>query len=56
MKHLSSGRETIAAGDFEGTESRQYMHDSIETAVSIRAEVMEAVGFPRLSTWGTVSR
>jgi fructose/tagatose bisphosphate aldolase len=56
MNHLSSGRETVAAGDFEATESRQYLHDSIEPAASIRAEVMEAVGYPRLSIWGTVPR
>jgi fructose/tagatose bisphosphate aldolase len=41
-------REAVAAGDFEATESRQYLHDSIEAAASIMVEVMEAIGYPRL--------
>ncbi len=46
---LFTRREAIAAGDFEATESRQYLHDSIETAASIMVEIMEAIGYPRLS-------
>jgi fructose/tagatose bisphosphate aldolase len=48
--HLLERREAIAAGDFEATESRQYLHDSTEAAASIMVEVMEAIGYPRLSS------
>ena len=46
---LLARSEAITAGDFEATESRQYLHDSTETAASIMVEVMEAIGYPRLN-------
>jgi hypothetical protein len=48
-ERLLERREAIAAGDFEATESRQYLHDSIEAAASIMVEVMETIGYPQLS-------
>jgi fructose/tagatose bisphosphate aldolase len=45
---LFARHEAIAAGDFEATESRQYLHDSVEVAASIMVEVMETIGYPRL--------
>jgi fructose/tagatose bisphosphate aldolase len=49
-KQLLARRAAIEAGDFEAAESRQYLHDSIEAAADIMVEVMEAIGYPRLST------
>ncbi len=48
-KSLVARWEAIEAGEFEATESHQYLHDSTEAAASIMVEVMEAIGYPRLS-------
>jgi fructose/tagatose bisphosphate aldolase len=45
---LAERQAAIQAGDFEATESRQYLHDSIESAAAIMVEIMEAIGYPRL--------
>jgi len=47
-ERLLARQDAIRAGQFEATESRQYLHDSIEAAASIMVEVMEAIGYPRL--------
>jgi fructose/tagatose bisphosphate aldolase len=46
---LIARRAAIEAGDFEATESRQYLQDSIESAAAIMVEVMEAIGYSRLT-------
>lgn len=38
----------IAQGDFEATESRQYLDDSIEAAVEVMVDVMERLGYAQL--------
>jgi fructose/tagatose bisphosphate aldolase len=48
-KQLIARKDAIEHGDFEATESRQYLHDSIDAAAAIMVEVMEAIGYPRLS-------
>jgi fructose/tagatose bisphosphate aldolase len=45
---LMERRSAIEAGDFEATESRQYLTDSIESAASSMLEVMELLGYPSL--------
>jgi fructose/tagatose bisphosphate aldolase len=47
-KQLIARQAAIEAGDFEATESRQYLYDSIEAAANIMVEVMELVGYPKL--------
>jgi fructose/tagatose bisphosphate aldolase len=48
-QRLIARQEAIHAGEFEAAESRQYLHDSIEAAADIMVEVMETLGYPRLS-------
>jgi fructose/tagatose bisphosphate aldolase len=45
---LIARQAAIAAGDFEATESRQYLQDSTEAAANIMVEVMEQIGYPKL--------
>lgn len=47
-RQLIARQEQIAAGDFEATESRQYLDDSIEAAAAIMVEVLETLGYPNL--------
>ena len=47
-RQLIARAGAIEAGDFEATESRQYLDDSVEAAADIMLEVMETVGYPRL--------
>ncbi len=47
-RQLIARQAAIEAGDFEATESRQYLYDSIEAAAQIMVEVMELVGYPKL--------
>jgi hypothetical protein len=47
---LFTRRDGIAVGDFEATESRGYLYDSIEAAAAIMVDVMDAIGYPRLNT------
>jgi fructose/tagatose bisphosphate aldolase len=49
-RQLIGRQEAIEAGDFEATESRQYLVDSIEAAAAVMVEVMEIIGYPRLGT------
>jgi len=49
-RQLIARREAIEAGEFEATESRQYLVDSIEAAAAVMVEVMEIIGYPRLGT------
>jgi fructose/tagatose bisphosphate aldolase len=49
-RQLIARREAIEAGDFEATESRQYLVDSIEAAAAVMVEVMEIIGYPHLGT------
>ena len=45
---LFERRAAIEAGDFEATESRQYLVDSIESAAASMVQVMELLGYPDL--------
>ncbi len=45
---LIERRAAIEAGDIEATESRQYLHDSIESAAVTMVSAMEAMGYPLL--------
>lgn len=45
---LLARRSAIEAGDFEATESHQYLCDSIDAAATVMVEAMEAIGYPRL--------
>ena len=47
-RQLLLRRDAVEAGDFEASESRQYLHDSIETAATIMVGIMEAIGYPHL--------
>jgi fructose/tagatose bisphosphate aldolase len=47
-RQLIARQDAIERGDFEATESRQYLHDSIERAAEIMIEVMETIGYPHL--------
>jgi fructose/tagatose bisphosphate aldolase len=47
-KQLIKRQADIERGDFESTESRQYLHDSIEAAADIMVEVMERIGYGNL--------
>lgn len=49
-RRLIARAAAIEAGDFEATESRQYLDDSIEAAADVMVEVMETIGYPRLGT------
>ncbi|NLX08135.1 MAG: class II fructose-bisphosphate aldolase [Chloroflexi bacterium] len=49
-RQLIARQDAIAAGDFEASESRQYLYDSIEQAAGIMVEVMETIGYPNLGT------
>jgi fructose-bisphosphate aldolase class II len=48
-RKLIERQAAIEAGDFEATESKQYLYDSIECAADVMVEVMELIGYPRLS-------
>lgn len=48
-ERLIARQDAIRAGDFEAAESRQYLADSIERAAEIMMEVMETIGYARLS-------
>lgn len=45
---LIERQAAIRANDFEASESRQYLADSIEKAADIMVEVMETIGYARL--------
>jgi fructose/tagatose bisphosphate aldolase len=45
---LLARQAAITAGDFEATESRQYLQDSTEAAADIMVGVMEQIGYPKL--------
>jgi fructose-bisphosphate aldolase, class II len=47
-RQLIARKDAIERGDFEATESHQYLVDSIESAAGTMVEVMEAIGYPRL--------
>jgi fructose/tagatose bisphosphate aldolase len=47
-EQLIARQAAIRAGDFEATESHQYLTDSIERAAQIMMEVMETLGYARL--------
>src|SRR5581483_5853844 len=47
-RQLIARRDAIERGDFEATESRQYLHDSMERAAEIMIDVMETIGYPNL--------
>ena len=49
-RQLIARQDAIEAGDFEASESRQYLYDSIEKAADIMVEVMETIGYPNLGT------
>jgi fructose/tagatose bisphosphate aldolase len=49
-RQLIARQEAIEAGDFEATESRQYLFDSIESAADIMVEVLEVLGYPLLGS------
>jgi fructose/tagatose bisphosphate aldolase len=49
-RKLMARQDAIEAGDFEASESRQYLYDSTEAAAAVMAEVMELIGYPRLGT------
>jgi fructose/tagatose bisphosphate aldolase len=49
-RKLMARKDAIEAGDFEASESRQYLYDSTAAAASVMAEVMELIGYPRLGT------
>jgi fructose/tagatose bisphosphate aldolase len=42
--------DAVRAGNFEATESRQYLDDSIEAAAQIMIDVMDSIGYARLAT------
>lgn len=44
-RELFARKDQVESGDFESTESRQYLHDSIEAAADIMIEVMERIGY-----------
>jgi fructose/tagatose bisphosphate aldolase len=46
---LIARQDAIARGDFEATESHQYLEDSTQRAAAIMLEVMETIGYPRLA-------
>ena len=46
---LVSRMDKIKAGDFESTESMQYMRDNVEKAADIMEEMMELYGYPNLA-------
>ncbi len=46
---LIARQDAIAAGDFESTESHRYLEDSTLRAAEIMLEVMEAIGYARLT-------
>ena len=46
---LIARQAAIATGDFEATESHQYLDDSTLRAAEIMLEVMETIGYPRLA-------
>ena len=48
-QQLIARQSAIEAGDFEATESHQYLLDSTERAAQIMVEVMELIGYPHLS-------
>jgi fructose/tagatose bisphosphate aldolase len=48
-RQLIARQNAIEAGDFEATESHQYLIDSTEQAAQIMVEVMELIGYPHLS-------
>ncbi|MCA9902643.1 MAG: class II fructose-bisphosphate aldolase [Anaerolineae bacterium] len=47
-QRLFERRDAVERGDFEATESHQYLTDSVETAADIMVEVMELLGYARL--------
>ncbi|MCL4247220.1 MAG: class II fructose-bisphosphate aldolase [Anaerolineae bacterium] len=47
-RRLFERREAVERGDFEATESHQYLTDSVETAADIMVDVMELLGYARL--------
>ncbi len=47
-KGLLGRREAIEAGDFEATESRQYLYDSIDAAATVMEGIMESIGYAQL--------
>ena len=48
-QQLIARQSAIEAGDFEATESHQYLINSTERAAQIMVEVMELIGYPNLS-------
>jgi fructose/tagatose bisphosphate aldolase len=46
---LLSRADKIAQGDFEATESRQYLDDSLEAAAEVMVGVMETLGYAQLA-------
>ncbi len=49
-RRLIARAGAIEAGEFEATESRQYLDDSIEAAADVMVAVMETLGYPHLGT------
>ncbi|MHB8628778.1 MAG: class II fructose-bisphosphate aldolase [Aggregatilineales bacterium] len=47
-KKLIARQAAIEAGEFEATESHQYLQDSTEAAADIMVEVMEQISYPKL--------
>ncbi|MBN1285833.1 MAG: class II fructose-bisphosphate aldolase [Anaerolineae bacterium] len=47
-RQVVARRDAIEAGDFEATESRQYLYDSIEAAADIMEGVLELIGYAKL--------
>jgi len=47
-QRLFERRDAIERGDFEASESRQYLTDSLETAADIMVDVMGLLGYGRL--------
>jgi fructose/tagatose bisphosphate aldolase len=47
-RQLIARQNAIEAGDFEASESHQYLVDSTERAADIMVEVMETIGYPHL--------
>ncbi len=48
-QQLIARQQAIEVGDFEATESHQYLIDSTQRAAQIMVEVMELIGYPNLS-------
>jgi len=48
-ENLVNRMDKIKAGDFEATESMQYMRDNVEKAADIMEEMMDLFGYANLA-------